>query len=374
MEFNARYTLIGLFTLTVIAACFLFIYWLNTVGGLQQRDYYKIRFETPVLGLSRGSRVLYNGLHIGEVSQLDLDFKEPGKLFATIAIKHEFPIRADTHVGIDYQSLTGGAAIVLTGIGASAEVLQPSGGELPLLIADAYAGTSWMQAARNVLNKMDVILTENAPALKDSISNIKTFTDALSRNSDKVDNILAGLERFAGGVKDKSKDVIFDLAAPTSFPAAIQKGSWSLVIGEPTVQLAFNTDKIMLETETGQTKMMEDGRWSDNLPNLMQSKLLQSFENAGLGDVVSKSSFGETEGASLNVDVRRFHLNVSGEPQAIVQLYVKLSGGDGKVIANKLFEGRMDATGLSPVEASAALQGAFQKTVVDIMSWVVGAL
>ncbi len=374
MEFNARYALIGLFTLLVISAGFVFVYWLNTIGGLQQRDYYKIRFETPVLGLSRGSRVLYNGLHIGEVSGLDLDFKEPGKLYATISIKSDFPIRSDTHVGIDYQSLTGGAAIVLTGVGSDTEVLRAGGGEMPLLVADAYAGASWIQAARSVLTKLDKVLNENAPALKDSIANVKTFTDVLSRNSDKVENILAGLERFAGGVKDNKKDIIFDLSPPLQFPATIAKEEWTLVIGEPTVSLAFNTDKIMTEVIPGQTKVLADGRWSDNLPNLMQTKFLQSFENAGLGGVVSKSSFGEEEGFALKIDVRRFHLSLVENPEAIVQLFAKVTDGEGKVRDSRMFVAKAPAKGATASEATEALEAAFQKIVVDIMSWVVETL
>ena len=35
MEIRARYTLIGSFTLAVIAAGFLFVYWLNGSGTLQ---------------------------------------------------------------------------------------------------------------------------------------------------------------------------------------------------------------------------------------------------------------------------------------------------------------------------------------------------
>lgn len=374
MEFNARYTLIGLFTLLVVAACFVFIYWLNTVGGLQQRDYYKIRFDTPVLGLSRGGRVLYNGLHVGEVEKLDLDFEEPGKLYATIAIKHGFPLRADTHVGIDYQSLTGGAAIVLTGISSTATVLNPGGAEMPLLVADIYAGASWIQSARQVLSKLDKVLTENAPAVKDSIANIQTFTGILAKNSDRVENIIAGLERFAGGVKDKSKDVIFDPKAPTEFPAGIAREDWTLTIAEPTVQLAFNTDKILTEPVAGQTKPIEEGRWSDNMPNLLQSKLLQSFENAGLADAVSKPSFGEGEGSKLTIDVRRFHLNLLGKPQGEVIFFAKLVDGEGKVSASRLFTAKAPAEGDDSAAAAAALEAALQRVLIDLMSWVVETL
>lgn len=370
MEFNARYTLIGVFTLVVITACFVFVYWLNTIGGLQQRDFYRIRFETPVIGLTRGSRVLYNGLHIGEVDKLDLDFEQPGRLFATISIRGGFPIRSDTHVGVDYQNLTGGAAISLTGVGKNADILKPGGPEMPMLVAGTFASVSWIQAARRALNKFNDILSDNAPALSNSISNIETFTNVLSENSSRFSNIIAGLERFAGGVKDKSKDVIFDLAAPLSFPSTFVKKDWTLLIAEPSVQLAFNTDKIMIESAAGQTKLLADGRWSDNLPNLVQSKLMQAYENAGLGDSVTKPSFGDGQGYQLKVDVRRFHLSTVSDPEADIIFFVKLSDSDGKSIASQLFKAKAPSSGVTPEAATAALQTAFQALVIDVMSWV----
>ncbi len=43
METKARYALIGLFALGVIAAGFGFVYWLQTTGGLGARTSYRIR-------------------------------------------------------------------------------------------------------------------------------------------------------------------------------------------------------------------------------------------------------------------------------------------------------------------------------------------
>ena len=55
MEIRARYTLIGSFTLAVIAAGFLFVYWLNGSGTLRYGTRYQIRFENTVSGLLPGS-------------------------------------------------------------------------------------------------------------------------------------------------------------------------------------------------------------------------------------------------------------------------------------------------------------------------------
>ena len=51
METRARYALIGLFMLAVIAASFAFVYWLENKGGFGERDYYRLRFQGSVSGL-----------------------------------------------------------------------------------------------------------------------------------------------------------------------------------------------------------------------------------------------------------------------------------------------------------------------------------
>ena len=66
MEIRARYTLIGSFTLAVIAAGFLFVYWLNGSGTFRHGTRYQIRFENTVSGLLPGSAVLFNGVRVGE--------------------------------------------------------------------------------------------------------------------------------------------------------------------------------------------------------------------------------------------------------------------------------------------------------------------
>ena len=70
METRARYALIGAFMLAVIAASFAFVYWLENKGGFGERAYYRLRFENSVSGLQAGSAVLFNGIRVGEVTEL----------------------------------------------------------------------------------------------------------------------------------------------------------------------------------------------------------------------------------------------------------------------------------------------------------------
>ena len=115
MEIRSRYTLIGLFTLGVISAGFAFVYWLNTSAGLGQRAFYRIRYDSPVSGLLKGSAVLFNGIRVGEVSELGLAPGKPRGVNATISVAATTPVRSDTKVGLEFEGLTGAPVITLEG-------------------------------------------------------------------------------------------------------------------------------------------------------------------------------------------------------------------------------------------------------------------
>jgi len=191
VEIRARYLQMGAFTLVVLVAGFAFAYWLSNAGALRDRAVYRVRFEGSVAGLQRGSAVLFNGIRVGEVTRLELDASEPGQVHATIALDRDTPVRADTTVSIDFQGLTGSPVIALVG-GKSSEPLRSLKAEPPLLIANAGAGQSMSQAARDVLRRLDGLLADNAQPLRSMIGNFETFSGALARNSDRLDPRMVG--------------------------------------------------------------------------------------------------------------------------------------------------------------------------------------
>ena len=179
METRARYALIGLFMLAVIAASFGFVYWLENKGGFAQQDTYRIRFQGSVSGLLIGSTVLFNGIRVGEVTGLGLNADAPQEVIATIGVVNGTPIRADTQVSIETQGLTGGAAVALRGGSSTSPLTTGDGGAPPTLLATPQAGQDWTGAARDAFQRVDEVLAENSEALKSAITNIDTFADAL---------------------------------------------------------------------------------------------------------------------------------------------------------------------------------------------------
>ena len=371
METNARYTIVGLFTLLIVAAGFVFVYWLHGFadGGAVAR--YRIRFEAPVIGLRPGVAVLFNGLRVGEVTAVRFDPALPKILLAEIAVDATTPIRQDTRVGIDSQGLIGSATVSLTG-GSSTAALKPEAdGAPPLLTATPDETESLGRAARTALAQLDEILADNAKPLHGMIDNLSEFSAALGRNSGKVDGILAGLESLTGGGKPKPPPISFDLSAPEA-PAAPAEPSKAMnsqiAVAEPTALVAYETQKVLVSPKADELQPLEEGQWADSIPKLVQTKMVACLENAGFTHV-AKATDGFTPEGQLLLEIRSFYVSTAAAPQALIDISAKWLGADGKIGAEHDFRATAPAKGTSSAEAAEALNEAFQPVARDISAW-----
>src|SRR3954470_24955182 len=207
METRAPLLVVGAFVLAAIAAAFGFVYWLHNSGGLGPRATYHVQFDGPVPGLLVDAAVLFNGIRVGEVTDLGLAPDSPRRVNAMISVASTTPVRSDTRVGLEFQGLTGVPVIALEG-----GLMLENSGKVPLLVAEPGAGQGMTQATRDALRRVDSVLADNSGVLKDTIANFKVFSEGLARNTAKLDGIVAGIEKMTGGGTPAQK-VTYDLRA-----------------------------------------------------------------------------------------------------------------------------------------------------------------
>ncbi|MGO9544416.1 MAG: ABC-type transport auxiliary lipoprotein family protein [Rhodomicrobium sp.] len=367
MEIRARYVLIGLFTLAVIIGGFAFVYWLQTAGSLGKRTAYDVRFSNSVSGLLTGSPVLFNGIRVGEVSRLRLVPGEPRLVDATISIDANTPVRADTKVSLEFQGLTGVAVVTLEGGSQGAPVLAAPKGELPRLTADEAAGQSMSEAARRVLGRLDKVLAENSDGVHSIVTNLASFSEALGRNSGKVDGVLAGLERMTGG--GKTAGLFYNLSAVPA-PAAPSGPLGKLIaVPDPTALLAYDSEKLLSQNQTGQIEALGNAKWSDTLTKLVQAKIVQSFENDGCLGEVNRPIEGVTPDFQLLTEIRRFQIVQAPQPAAEVEISAKLVASDGQIVAARIFSAKEPVHSKDEAEAARALNAAFATVATDLLGW-----
>ena len=367
METRARFILIGLFAVLVIAAGFLFVYWLNNTGGLAERAIYRVRFEGSVSGLQPGAAVLFNGIRVGDVTRLQLNADEPGEVLVTISVERTTPVRADTKAGLDFQGLLGAASVSLIGGTAGATPPVSPSREPPVLAADPTASRDLTGAARDTLGRLDTVLAENSDLLHETMTNLSTFSGALARNADRVDTILSGLERLTAGGPAKSTPRIYDLTVP-SVPPSDRAPDGQIVVADPTVPVVLDTQRILITTDGSEPLGMDDAQWADSIPKLVQAKIIESFEKAGYSRV-GRPTDGITAEYQLLVEIRRFQVSPS-DKTALIALSVKMVGEGGRIIDAKVIETNAQTSELDSASVAAALNDAFGKAMTELVTWV----
>jgi phospholipid/cholesterol/gamma-HCH transport system substrate-binding protein len=368
METSARYAIVGFFTVASVLAGFLFVHWLHNSGGAGQALYW-IRFEQPVIGVRPGVSVLFNGLRVGEVRQVSLSAADPKEVRALVAVDPTTPVRGDTTIVIDSQGLMGSAVVSMIGGSPDAEIKHDDKAGPPTLEASASAGQSLTQAAKATLKKIDDMLGDNSDNLRSAIGNINTFSAALARNADKVDDVLGGLAKLSSGGAAKPQRT-FDLATPEIAPG--KTSDVQLAIPDLSGLIVFETQRLLVSPHPGEKAQIEGGQWSDTLPKLVQAKILQSLETAGFTHV-AKGIEGSTAQYQLILDIRAFEISLDPELQAKVELNAKLAKG-GAIVATRDFTGSAPAKSADAPDAAAALGVAFAKVAGDLASWLRGKL
>ena len=182
---KASNLMIGTTTLAVIAAGFVGLLGYQKIHGIRQQGPLRIVFAGSASGLHNGGSVNFDGVQVGQILSLRLD--SPRKIVALVRVDNSAPIRKDTIVGLEFQGLTGVAAISLTGGAAAAPPVPLDEDGIPILTADL----SETESIRDTLHNVDRILVGNQATLKNALLDFETYTASLASNGDAIDSVIA---------------------------------------------------------------------------------------------------------------------------------------------------------------------------------------
>lgn len=244
METRANYAAIGLFTLIVIALGFGFVYWLKRFNEAGLRTDLAVQFAGTVNGLAPGNDVFFNGIKVGNVSGLSFNQADPNKVEVMLSVKGDTPIKADTRAEIAINLLTGVAYVQLQGgtpsggniLGVAGAKLAGGEGSFGSLLASAGSVVGKVNVAVDRVNEM---LEVAAPALKTTLTNTATFTDALAKNSGGVAETLSNVATAAKTINDAAARVQGLIERTDTLVAAVDAAKVRAVVE--------NTDRTMTD-------------------------------------------------------------------------------------------------------------------------------
>ena len=101
METRAHYVAVGAFVLALVFLGFTAVLWLAGTQFAVNYDHYDIFFKGPVTGLSKGAAVDYNGIRVGQVSEIGIDPNNVEQIRVTVEVKSDVVIKEDAAANVE---------------------------------------------------------------------------------------------------------------------------------------------------------------------------------------------------------------------------------------------------------------------------------
>ena len=226
METRANYALIGAFTIAVVLAGFGFAFWLQGGSRGAASQSLRIVFSGGVGGLAKGSTVAFNGIKVGEATDVRLSPQDPRRVIALVEVLPSTPLRADTRARLDSAMLTGVSQISLSGGSADAPALTAGSDGIPTLFADSgdmqnILGMAQQiaQRADETLARLDRIVAGNEAAINRTLANVESFSQTLAESGpavsalvkaidgEKLNRVIDNADRFSAALAASSPDI-----------------------------------------------------------------------------------------------------------------------------------------------------------------------
>ncbi len=165
----------------------------------------------------------------------------------------------------------------------------------------------------------------------------------------------------------------YDLAAATGSPDG-RHTSRTLLVVRPEAPAAIATDRIMVKPNAQSVTYLPDARWSDELPDLLQTILIQSISGTGRIGYVGRSESGPVPDTVLLVRLDAFNIEVmpDGTFAAVVDIALTaLDDSAQSVRATRGFASRARAPDDRPVAVAATFQRILDGLLPAMSDWAI---
>lgn len=191
---RATNLVIGTLTLAAAAAAIGGLLLVQKTRLAQQRAPLRVVFDGgSAAGLRKGGPVNFDGVQAGQIVSVTLD--SPRRVVALVMLDKSAPIRKDTTAGIEFQGLTGIAAVSLVGGAPAAPPVPLDADGTPILTADLRDQETMVETVHNV----DKFITSNEATVKDTLQSIERASETLQSKNEAVVATIDQIEQSFNG-------------------------------------------------------------------------------------------------------------------------------------------------------------------------------
>jgi len=152
--------------------------------------------------------------------------------------------------------------------------------------------------------------------------------------------------------------------------------SWQLLVDAPVSAAALDTERIALSRSPTTVDYFADAAWTDHAPLLVQSLILQSFENSGRIAAVGRESMALRADYILSTELRHFEADYgSGSPVAHVEITAKLVKAlDRNIAAQQRFDAVVPAKANQVPAVVEAFNAALHQSLRQMVDWTLATV
>jgi phospholipid/cholesterol/gamma-HCH transport system substrate-binding protein len=212
MERDAHYAAVGIATVALLAALAVFAIWLARLQFNNDYDIYDIVFYGPVRGLSEGGEVHFNGIRVGEVTDLNLDPNKGDQVIARVRLDGTTPVRVTSRAQLEPQGITGLNYIQITAGTEGSALLKtqypdnviPVIQSQPSPIAELLSGSGTVLAQTvDALNRINRVLSDdNIRSFSTSLKNVESLSTELEARKGMLKELEQALTRANAAVEE----------------------------------------------------------------------------------------------------------------------------------------------------------------------------
>ncbi|MDH3667839.1 MAG: ABC-type transport auxiliary lipoprotein family protein [Paracoccaceae bacterium] len=169
---------------------------------------------------------------------------------------------------------------------------------------------------------------------------------------------------------------LYDLTPKSTFDPSLPTISAQVVVEEPTAASSVNTDRIAVKPNPYQVQYFPDASWVDRAPLLVQTMLLESFENTGKVGAVGRQAIGLNADYTLVTDLREFQARSDTDGSAALEIVVQLNmkivqEPRGLIVASRSFAYEAPSPTTQMTDVVEAFDVALGKTMGRAVDWAV---
>jgi cholesterol transport system auxiliary component len=181
---------------------------------------------------------------------------------------------------------------------------------------------------------------------------------------------LAGCGSLLGGGQPTQ---LYRVNPVRAFPTDLPHLPVQLLVDEPLAPAGLDTARIALTRSAVSIEYFADSEWTDRVPLVVQTALLESFENSRAVNAIEREAGGLRADFILKTEIRHFEA-LYDSPKAAPVVWVAIMSrlvnpADGEIIARNTFERREQASENQIPAIAVAFDQALGGVIEDIVVW-----